>query len=714
MHNLSAFLAFVVQHSGLAYGTVFLVALCESLALVGLVVPGTVIMFAIGAIVATGSLDLKPVLVTAAAGAIVGDGLSYWLGRRYREELRRWWPFSRYPGMLQTGEAFFQRHGSKSVLFGRFVGPVRPVIPLVAGMMGMKPLPFGIVNVLSAVGWAPAYILPGVLFGTSLAVAGAVSTRLAVLLFLVLAIFWAVVWLGRRVIAGIAHRGPRWIAALNAWLSADAIPARGIRRWLRRLLANLFYRQHGEELLFTILVLAFFLAVWGFLGVLQDVLAKDPLVLADRSVFHLFQALRTPWADRIFVALTELGDSFVNMCLFGAVLVLLLVKRCYRTAGFWGLAVLGGAAGVQLLKWSIHQPRPMALYHGASAYGFPSGHTTMSVILYGCIATMLVRGLPGNRRWGVFVVALLAVFTIAISRLYLGAHWLSAILGGFFIGTSWAALLGIAYLKNPDERVPRRLLGLVTVLVVVFAGSWHVIQRHERDLAFYAPQNEIRRLSLDTWLAGGWRDLPVWRTDMVGEREQPLTIQWAGQLEGLVPCLSSRGWRAPPAQSLKNWLGMLSPDTPVEALPVLPKLHSGRVDRLCLVRRDTDTRWVLRLWPSDIGITGAANPIFVGTVEIQKRRRLTWLISVAHDTGDFDQPRDVLVHMLQSRFQLRSVNRTTAEVHRNGTDDQMHWQGEVVLAWEAGGGAPDTNAVPDMNMRTQTVGRLSNYGPLPP
>ena len=699
MHHLNVFLAFVVQHAGLAYGTVFLVALCESLALVGLVVPGTVIMFAIGAIVATGSLDLKPVLVTAAAGAVVGDGISYWLGRRYREELLRRWPFSRYPGMLKNGEAFFQRHGGKSVLFGRFVGPVRPVIPLVAGMMGLRPSHFVIVNIVSAVGWAPAYILPGVFFGTSLAVAGAVSTRLAVLLFLVLAISWAVVWLGRRVIAGIAHRGPRWIAALNAWLRADAIPTGGIRRSPRRLLANLFYRQHGEELFFAILVLAFFLAVWGFLGVLQDVLAKDPLVLADRSVFHLFQAIRTPWADRIFVALTELGDSFVNVCLFGAVLVLLLVKRCYRTAGFWTLAGLGGTTGVQLLKWAIHLPRPMVLYHGASAYGFPSGHTTMSVILYGCIATMLVRGLTDNRRWGVFVIALLVSFTIAISRLYLGAHWLSDILGGFFIGTSWAALLGIAYLKNPDEKVPRRLLGLVTVLVVVFAGGWHVIQRHEVDLAFYAPQNEIRRQSLDTWLAGGWRDLSVWRTDMVGERDQPLTIQYAGQPDDLVRYLSSRGWQAPLAQSLKNWLGMLSPDTPVEALPVLPKLHSGRVDRLRLVRRDTDTRWVLHLWPSDIGIAGASNPIFVGTVEIQKRRRLTWLISVAHDTGDFDQPRDALVNMLQGRFQLRSVKRTAAEVHPDGAEERMHWYGEVVLAWQAAGGGRHTNARADMKMK---------------
>ena len=82
--------------------------------------------------------------------------------------------------------SFFSRHGGKSVLFGRFVGPVRPVIPVVAGMLGMGPVHFVVVNVLSAIGWALAYILPGVFFGTSLAVAGAVSTRLAVLIFLIL------------------------------------------------------------------------------------------------------------------------------------------------------------------------------------------------------------------------------------------------------------------------------------------------------------------------------------------------------------------------------------------------------------------------------------------------------------------------------------------------------------------------------------------------
>jgi membrane protein DedA with SNARE-associated domain len=275
MLYIQALLAFITHHPALAYGVIFLISLSESLALVGLIVPGTVIMFGVGAIVATGSLGLKPVLLLTAAGAVAGDGISYWLGHHYQQGLRRIWPFSRYPGMLKNGEAFFCRHGGKSVLFGRFVGPVRPVIPVVAGMLGMGPLHFSIVNLLSAIGWALVYILPGVFFGTSLAVAGAVSTRLALLLVVILAICWVFVWLSRKLALLVGHRGPLWLAAFKDWLAADT-PAHWTVLSVKRFLSYLFLRQQGDELFLGFLVLALFVTGWGFLGVMQDVLDKDP------------------------------------------------------------------------------------------------------------------------------------------------------------------------------------------------------------------------------------------------------------------------------------------------------------------------------------------------------------------------------------------------------------------------------------------------------
>ncbi len=681
MLYIKAFLAFITHHPALAYGAIFLISLSESLALIGLIVPGTVIMFGVGAVVATGSLGLKPVLLLAAAGAVAGDGISYWLGRHYQDGLRRMWPFSCYPGMLKNGEAFFRRHGGKSVLFGRFVGPVRPVIPVVAGMLGMGPLHFSVVNVFSAIGWAFVYILPGVFFGTSLAVAGAVSTRLAVLIVVILGAGWIFIWLGRKLALLVGRRGSIWLSALKEWSAGDT-PAHGAVLPVKRFLSYLFRRQPGEELFFIFLVLALFAAGWGFLGVMQDVLAKDPLVLADQAVYHFFQSLRTPWADRVFVAATELGDTSVTICLSGALLLVLLGKRCYRTAAFWAMTVLGGLVVVQLLKMLIHLPRPVALYHGASAFGFPSGHTTMSVILFGFLGILLARGLAGTWRWGLLISVLLISFIIAISRLYLGAHWLSDVLGGFFIGASWTALLGIAYLKSPEENVPRRLLGLVTILVIVIVGGWHVAQRHDTDFAFYAPRHSVQSMPLATWLAGGWRTLPAWRIDMAGEREQPLTIQWAGPPEVLAKYLLTKGWQHPPSLNLKNCLAMLAPDTPIEALPVLPRLHSGRIDRLCLVHQVQLRRWVLRLWPADVKIAGNNAPLFVGTVETQKRRHLTGLITAAGDTGEYDRSLAALEQEIHDRFATKSVSWTADEIQVDREHRRLHWNGRVLLVWE--------------------------------
>lgn len=682
MHFLDKLLGLIGLHPGLAYGAVFLVSLAESLALVGLLVPGTVIMFGIGAIVATGRLELAPVLLLAIAGAITGDGCSYWLGRFYKERLTGIWPFARYPGMLARGVAFFHRHGGKSVLFGRFVGPLRPVIPMVAGMMGMRPMHFTVVNALSAIGWALVYTLPGLFFGTSLAVAGAVSTRLAVVVFILVAAIWGFIWASRKLLSLLVRQGSVWLSALNQWATSDA-PDHGTRHPFKRAVAWLLFRREGEEVLLGFLFLVLFAAGWGFLGVLQDVLAKDPLVVADQAVYHFFQSIRTPWADSVFVAITELGDAFVNISLACAVLGVLLVRRCYRAAGFWVLTVIGGLTGTQLLKWLIHSSRPVAIYHGASAYGFPSGHTTMSMILYGFLAILLARGVAGTWRWGLFSGVMLLGFVIGISRLYLGAHWLSDVLGGFFIGAGWTALLGIAYLKGAVERVPRRMLGLTIVLVVGILGGWHAAHRHAADLAVYAPRHQKPSMSFAAWQAGGWRDLPPWRIDMAGDREQPLTIQWAGSSDILAAYLEHKGWNPPPPLTLKRFLGLFASGTPLGALPVLPRLHDGRTEALRLVYTDGDVRCVLRLWSAGIKLTGGDGPLFIGTLEPERRRSLAGLITLARDGGGYDEPLDAMMQTLDGAFTVRRVYRTVPKTQAGREPAHLQWDGAILLIWDA-------------------------------
>jgi undecaprenyl-diphosphatase len=379
------------------------------------------------------------------------------------------------------------------------------------------------------------------------------------------------------------------------------------------------------------------------------------------------------------VAVTELGDSFVNIFLTCSVLLVLLAKRCRRAAGFWALTAIGAALGVQLLKWGLHLPRPVSIYHGASAYGFPSGHATMGVVLYGFLAILLARELSGAWRWGLFSSVVLIAFMIGLSRLYLGAHWLSDVLGGYFIGTSWSAVMGISYLKGAEKPVPRRWLGLTVVLVLAAAGGWHVSQRHEKDLVFYAPRRSVKTVSTESWRTGAWRSLPARRIDLEGEPEQPLTVQWAGSPDVLARFLSAKGWQPPPTLTLQRFFAIFASNTPVEVLPVLPELHDGRTERLLLVRMDRGRRLLLRLWPAGVTIDGTVTPLFVGTVEEQRRRQFANLITAAKATGNYEHPLEALKMALEGRFSVTQVRRSGDWTEGDRAHGEFLWQGDVLL-----------------------------------
>ena len=150
------------QYTGLL---VFLIAFLETLLLVGFFFPGSMALVAIGGLVATGYLELWPTLFWVFAGAVVGDNLSFWIGVYFKEPLKKSNLYKKHQEAFVKGEIFFHQYGIYSVALGRFIGPIRAVIPAIAGSLGMSGRLFFIVNVCSALVWAPAYILPGFLAG---------------------------------------------------------------------------------------------------------------------------------------------------------------------------------------------------------------------------------------------------------------------------------------------------------------------------------------------------------------------------------------------------------------------------------------------------------------------------------------------------------------------------------------------------------------------
>ncbi|MGX5829930.1 VTT domain-containing protein [Mesorhizobium sp. 43Arga] len=660
---------FIAAHPYLAYAIVLLLALSESIPVIGVFIPGTAAILVISALVPTGVVKLWPLLGAAAAGAIVGDGLSFWVGHRYHREILMRWPLNRYADLVTRSETFFERHGDKSVFIARFTPGVRAFIPLIAGLLQMPVGRFYAANILSALVWSPSHILPAVFVGAAFGVFGAAAKPLAILGVLIVIVIWALIHLVRFAL----RRGPPLVSNISGWLRARAAASHS--RWGRFVL-DLLDPSRPDARGLALLALLVIGSAWLFFGILEDVVSGDPLVRADTAIYQALQELRTGPGDAVVLVLTELGDTVVVIAVTAAVLLWLVWKRAWRTAAYWLVAIGGASALNTVIKVTLHRARPTELFYtGWSAFSFPSGHSTVNLALYGFLAFLIGREIRSTWRLPVAFTALSFVLLIGFSRLYLGGHWFSDVLGGFAFGTAWLAILAFFYLRR-EEAHPIGITGMTVVacLALGVGGGLNVARHHALDTDRYARKITAPTMTVDDWLSTGWQHLPSQRIDLTGEIEEPLTIQWAGDLPSIEQLLLAKGWHAPPSWASPNALGWLTTTAAPADLPVATRLAGGRLPDLTLVHENTaapnHSRLVLRLWPSDLELDGAKpSAVWVGSVVDEQFGRHLSLFTVVSTSPNMNAPRDALAAQSQGgKFALRSN-----EV------EYSNWDGRVLL-----------------------------------
>lgn len=158
---ITATIDFVREHETWAMPIVFILAFGESLAFISLLLPATVILLGLGALIGESGISFWPIWAAAVAGAFFGDWLSYWVGDHYKDRVGTMWPLSRNPQLLVRGHIFFERWGFFGAFIGRFFGPLRAAVPLVAGICGMPKFYFQLANITSALIWAFGILAPG-------------------------------------------------------------------------------------------------------------------------------------------------------------------------------------------------------------------------------------------------------------------------------------------------------------------------------------------------------------------------------------------------------------------------------------------------------------------------------------------------------------------------------------------------------------------------
>jgi len=154
-------LEFIRLNQAWAAPIVLLLAFGESLAFISLLLPAWAALVGIGALIAAGEINFWPIWVAAAVGASLGDWLSYWIGWKLKHTVQHIWPLSRHPELIPKGEAFMKKWGVAGIFIGRFFGPLRASVPLVAGIFEMPFWQSQIANVVSAFVWAAALLTLG-------------------------------------------------------------------------------------------------------------------------------------------------------------------------------------------------------------------------------------------------------------------------------------------------------------------------------------------------------------------------------------------------------------------------------------------------------------------------------------------------------------------------------------------------------------------------
>jgi membrane protein DedA with SNARE-associated domain len=622
---VSPLLEWLNAHPQLAGLVTFLISAGESVALLGTIVPGSIMMTALGTLAGAGVIPLWSTIIWAILGAIVGDGISYWIGHYFKDRLPHQWPFRNHPYLLSSGEKFFHKYGSMSVFIGRFVGPVRALVPLVAGMLGMRPLQFTIANVTSAIGWAPAYMLPGILLGAaSLELPPDIAVHVILVLFLIGLFILMCLWFIYKIYCLIQNQ----LGQLqnNIWLR--------LKKSRYFSYTTVILKHHNKKktagqfsiaLIFILIVTLFFLLA-------LYVKCRGPgNILINEIVFHLFRGLsiRSPRLDDLMLIVTFFGQKEILLPALGIfTLWLICLKRIRIALHVIALTILA-AGSVYVLKHFLHVARPWGIVFNPEKYSMPSGHTTISACCYMGLALLAGVFIGKKTCWRKLVIlsAVVLSFGVAMSRLYLGAHWFTDILAGWLLAAALLIAITISFQRRAEPYLNPIYTITVGLLCVISSVSFYYYVKAPMIRTYYVQTKwPVGHIAMqDWWKCNGY--LPTYKSSLFGFPSQQINVEWAGNINQIRALLLREGWVKPPARDFASTLHRIADVSSTQYLPLISPQYLDQKPALILARYHGDKlSLVLRLWFSSRVLTPTGDPLWVGIIGIVPRS-YSWLFS---------------------------------------------------------------------------------------
>ena len=435
-------------------------AFFETGAFIGLIAPGETALLLGGLVAGQGQVDVLTMIAVVWACAVAGDLTSFFLGRRLGRAfmVRHGAKVQITEARLEQVEHFFDRHGGKAILIGRFVGLVRAVAPFMAGSSGMPLRRFVPYDVIGAGLWGTTFVVLGYVFWQSFsqlvdyAKKGALA--LGAVIVLAVAIVWAVRWV----------RDPDNRARMRAWLERQAqrpalrplaIVLRPLLRTTQRPARFVWDRVTPGDLgleLTTLLAVASvgsFVFVWDLVRIEQG----NALLAGDAMSLRLADRLHMDAAVSVAKVVTAFGSLPVAIALVALAGATLAWRHKVRDALALACGLALTYAAVHITKDAVDRPRPARPLIEVDGAAYPSGHAAYAVT-WVAVAIALSRALPNvASRFAFVTVAIAIAAAVGLSRIYLRVHYLSDVVGGWGLGAALFALCGsaalvIGYVRN--------------------------------------------------------------------------------------------------------------------------------------------------------------------------------------------------------------------------------------------------------------------------
>lgn len=679
-HYVHVILEYLQSNPKMGFLFTFLVAFSESLPLIGTVIPGSITMTLIGILVGMGAMSVPLTLTVASIAAFCGDCIGFMVGYQYNDKIRHVWPFKSRPHWLTAGEKFVAKHGGKSIIFGRFIGPARSTVPLVAGLLKMSWLRFIMAAIPSAYLWAALYTVPGIMIGAlSRDIPKGETTHFFIYGLGTLAVIWFSFWLIQHFFIQLARFVNHMIDRCWYYLSRKSSG----KIFIRGITNQQNPKDHHQLTLFfsTIFSGILFLTLYWkikYVGALKEI---------NVPIFNLLQSIRTPFWDKIFSIITIMGTPKLIVIISALLAVLLFIQKQLRTSAHILAAGILSAGATVIFKTYSHSLRPQGFEIVSKTSSFPSGHTALSFVLFSLLAFFATQILKKKHRWIPWTIACIAILLVAFSRLYLGAHWVSDILGSFLLGLSIATACIISYRRMPQAKGKLHLKHR-TVFIVLLIGlgiPWliSIPLNLNKTLNQYTPVWNQKTITIENWWENPFLYTPRYRNDRFGKPAQPFNVQWQGSLHAITQTLKANGWKSPTTQKkLQVALQRFASKEAQYHLPVLSKLYHDKPPVLYFIKRLPLKNQVieLRLWESGIYLQPHNQPLWLGATNILIPPKKLFSLKEQTRISLKDNGGLNTLYATTSHFERKLM--TISITQQANSIQKLEWNGKILLLRE--------------------------------